>query len=389
MKPDSSLNDELDIRELALILWKKRLILIGTTLASIALGMVYASNQNVIYRGELAIHPLRSHELAGFELWNKTIAVGLKEIGEAVDEKSLNSSIVTSEDLIKKFESSYLRGDQLKAALRQHSAATQIFEGNEDELLSRLASLQSTFTLEHTTSGIVNIAFDTSDKNESRKVLSTMHSLISDDVKTDMLRSIRANVERINLGLKYKLDRISVETEAYAKLYELQKSRSLIIMREQAAIARHLEIETPIALLSNTSEMGSLSDIERTAVDAFRRSDFLLGYRAIEQYIDKIQQRTESQHTILSTATDTLVRERIQQQALNYAEFLTSLSDQLPLSDADFKVVRADIDNIKFTTKNKKLLVVMIFGIAGLMVATISIMLHHAFQIRKSDPNLA
>ena len=53
MERVSSPTHEFDLLELALILWKRRLILVGATLASFVIGVLFTLNQNVSYRGEL------------------------------------------------------------------------------------------------------------------------------------------------------------------------------------------------------------------------------------------------------------------------------------------------------------------------------------------------
>ena len=64
---------------------------------------------------------------------------------------------------------------------------------------------------------------------------------------------------------------------------------------------------------------------------------------------------------------------------------MTPLLEEMPLNDADFKIVRADIDGIDFAPQHKKLLLIAIVGIAGLLLAMIYILLRHAIETRKGE----
>ena len=138
MERNLSSNDEIDLLDIALTLWRKRLILIGAVLASTVAGMLFASNQNVTYRGMLAIHPLNSFELRGFDLWNEAVFAENTTVGPP--NKDLYSMKVTSDLLLAEFQSSYLRGDALNAALNQHSEVVRTFEGDDEERQVQLRS---------------------------------------------------------------------------------------------------------------------------------------------------------------------------------------------------------------------------------------------------------
>ena len=275
MERDLSSKDEIDLLDIALTLWRKRLILIGAVLASTVAGMLFASNQNVTYRGMLAIHPLNSFELRGFDLWNEAVFAENTTVGPP--NKDLYSMKVTSDLLLAEFQSSYLRGDALNAALNQHSEAVRAFEGDDEERQLLLNSLRANFKLEIQEDGTVAISFHTTDRAESVKILSSTMALISENVKTEMLQSFHSRLEAIDLARQINLERISIEIETYAQLYAARKNRTLTIMREQAAIARRLGLENPVNALPNEPQSTGIINFVKPDLDPFGSRYFLQG----------------------------------------------------------------------------------------------------------------
>ena len=84
-----------------------------------------------------------------------------------------------------------------------------------------------------------------------------------------------------------------------------------------------------------------------------------------------------------------MILERARLQAYNITETLNALLEQVPLNDPDFKIVRPDTSRINFVSESKKMLIIVMAGIAGLLLAMIYIILGHAIQTRKSEMNTA
>ena len=65
--------DELDLLDLAFVLWKRRFVLIAATVAFLGAGVLFVLTQSPVYRGELVIHPLNESDLTGFNTWNQAV----------------------------------------------------------------------------------------------------------------------------------------------------------------------------------------------------------------------------------------------------------------------------------------------------------------------------
>ena len=63
---------------------------------------------------------------------------------------------------------------------------------------------------------------------------------------------------------------------------------------------------------------------------------------------------------------------------------LIPLLKQGPLNEADFKIVRTDVDQINFKAQSNKFLIIALSGLVGLLLGLIYIMLRHVVEMRSS-----
>ena len=385
-------NDDIDLLDLLLILWKKRLILLLSAVVFSGMGVLIALTTSPTYTGEIQVHRLNESEMAGFDAWNEGVRLATQSVptmtGGALigmNDANVDLSKITSKSLADTFVASYQRGDALVAALRQHSAAVQKFSGDEAELDLMLSAMTNDYVLEVDTKSSldtkpdkISIIFKTSDKVESFKVLSTALELISNASKDEILSSIQSKLEATRLSRKLELDRVAAEFEGYLRLYEARKQRSLTLLREQADVARELGIETP----AFTQVLGE--EVAELGLDFFESNYFLQGYRAIEKQISNIEQREESRDTPLVAEIDRLVLSRTLIEKHSVLEIMTPLIEKLPLNDQDFSLVRVDLDKTKFETDGSRRLIAIFAALAGVLMTEFLILAQHAMTRRSA-----
>lgn len=73
----SSSSDEIDLLDLLLILWKRRIILGLSALTFFSLGVLLALAHTPTYKGQVQVqvHQLNEIEMAGFDAWNQGVRV--------------------------------------------------------------------------------------------------------------------------------------------------------------------------------------------------------------------------------------------------------------------------------------------------------------------------
>ena len=386
----SSSSNEIDLLDLLLILWKKRIILALSAIVFSSLGVLLAQTHTPTYKGEVQVHQLNEIEMAGFDNWNQGVRVANLSIPTmtgkpltGLDNTGTDLSRITSKSLANTFNARYRRGDALVAALRRHSAAVQNFNGDEEELDLMLNGMLNNFALtEDAKSGEVSIVFTTSDKAESFKILSSTLDLISTNSKSDILRSIQSKLEATGLSRNLQLDQIAAQLEGYSRLYAVRKERSLTLLREQADIARNLAIETPSYAISPASRQAQSLETPPSRLDSFESQYFLQGYRAIEKQISNIEQREDTHNFPLVAEIDRLVLNRTLVEKHNILEMMTPLMQKLPFHDQDFTFVRVDLGKIKFESEDSSRLIAIFVALAGVLITAFLIILGHAVKRR-------
>ena len=391
MTRTSSSTDELNLLDLALFFWEKRLVLLLSTLVFFVGGVLAASLQTPSFRGEVRIYPQDGSNLTGFDTWNHLLVMvnAQTQVRPGTGDRTFQSFRITSNSLFKKFQSSYQRGDALNVALRQHSAAVRDFTGNETEIEALMGDLRRNFELREEEAGHLSITFDTRDKAESNQILLTMLNVISDRAKQEMLRSIRSKLASAKTSRQLALERNATEITSYSELYEARKNRTLTFMREQASVARQLGIDTPFSLNGTDSSLNIPNGLGSQKLAPFESNYFLQGYLAIEEQIANIQQRVAGDDGAMMNDVDPLILERARLQNYNAADVLTPYVDQIPLNEPEFRIVRADLAGTRYERQTSKLLLVVLFTSVGVLLTIIFLLAQLAIQQRDSDEKAA
>ena len=379
--------------ELLLILWKRRIILGVSGLVFFSLGVLLALVHTPTYKGQVQVHQLNENEMAGFDAWNQGVRMSTRSALPMTMETlvwpsdtNIDLSSITSKSLADTFNASYQRGDALVAALRKHSTAVQNFNGDEEELDLMLSEMANDFALnEDSKSRKVSIVFTTSDKAESSKILSSTLGMISSNSKADLLRSIQSKLEAARLFRELELGRIATEFEGYSQIYEARKKRSLTLLREQANIARELDIENPKYSMQNSSGQTQIYEIPKVPLGTFESHYFLQGYSAIEKQIANIEKRNDNQNSTLFADVDQLVLNRTLLEKNNVLEMMTPLMAKLPLHNQDFSLVRVDLGKTKFESDGSRRLIAIFVTLVGLLITVVLILANAAIKRRKAD----
>ena len=107
-------NDDIDLLDLLLILWKKRLILLLSAVVFSGMGVLIALTTSPTYTGEIQVHRLNESEMAGFDAWNEGVRVATQSVptmtGGALirmNDANVDLSKITSKSLADTFFASY------------------------------------------------------------------------------------------------------------------------------------------------------------------------------------------------------------------------------------------------------------------------------------------
>ena len=391
----SSKTNEMDLLTITLTLWGKRTVLAAATLGFVAAGILLAYARTSVYEGKIVINPLTEAELTGFHKWNQGVSRvasfdwrGTSTLDASFNSflfpseptASLKSAIATPESLGKKFRIYFQRGEALNSALRQHSKEIENFKGDELEIAALLTKLRRNFVLEEDKSGEVSITITTTDKARSIQILSTVVEVISQAVKQDILKSINSILDAKELSRKLEIERLSVEFEAHKRLYEFKKNQSLTLLREQASVARILNLENPLVNGDPKQPSTGVFNFAKNELDLFESSYFLQGYDAIEKQIANVETRDDGDIVLMAGNGDDLILIRERLARYNTSEILRPLIKDSPYHDPDFIIINVDLNNLDFISKTNKTLSVSIVSAVGFLLSVVAILVTHALK---------
>ena len=157
------------------------------------------------------------------------------------------------------------------------------------------------------------------------------------------------------------------------------------MLREQANIARELDIENPKYSMQNSSGQTQIYEIPKVPLGTFESHYFLQGYSAIEKQIANIEKRNDNQNSTLFADVDQLVLNRTLLEKNNFLEMMTPLMAKLPLHNQDFSLVRVDLGKTKFESDGSRRLIAIFVTLVGLLITVVLILANAAIKRRKAE----
>ena len=277
----------------------------------------------------------------------------------------------------------------MNSALRLHSKEIKNFKGDALELATSMASLRGKFMLETDESGEVSITMATTDRSESIQILSTVIGAISQVVKEDALRSIDSILATMSLARQMEIEKLSVELEAHKRLYELRKDHSLTLLREQASVARALNLEHPAGnnVLNQTSTgYGTLGN---NLLSPFESAYFLQGYSAIEKQIANVEMREDEDMILLNGQVEDLMLTHERLVRYDMDKILRLLISATPFHDPDFVIIQADLNGVGFVSQTNKAKLTGIISFVGFMLSVITVLVNYGLRQRDVEAGAA
>lgn len=397
MERQSLNSDEIDLLAIAKLLWAKRYTLVASTLGFLIAGILFAQAQTTVYKGKVVVNSLTEAELVGFNAWNQGIVwatsidpwASIDSLGIPTKNTALSSSKVTTKRLADNFRTYFQRGDALDSALRQHSREIKNFEGNAIQLAALITSLRRNFVLEENDLGEVTITITTSDKSESLQILSTTLAKISQAVKRDSLKSIYSILAATELSRKFELKRLSVEIEAYRRLYEFKKTQSLTLLREQASVARALGLENPLVSGEANRTSAGFINLEQNRLDPFESSYFLQGYNAIEKQIANFENRADDNLALMTANAENLILAKERLTNNDISKVLRPLIDATSFRDSEFRIVKINVDNLDFISQMNKARLAGMVSAIGFLLSIATVLVRYPLQKRDAETGAA
>ena len=361
-------NDEIDLADLIRALWQGKWLVIGVTLATLALGIAYLMIAPKSYTASLEIFALPDAQAAdytelnnnGFLPVNKKLLLS-KFIAELKSRQTIEATIASTDYLEQQADET---DDEFGLRIRR---ATYGFELEAPSLATK-NTLKTQWTLKILT-GKPKLA---------KIIVADALELANQKISNELLKSFERLQNEHARTIKFGLEDLAFEYERAQAKYQSTLDNQLALLKEQASLARALDIkkrslftETYSSTTETNSSVGA-SSLSTVNTDA---PTYLRGYLALEKEFDTLGTRKNPENFIPGLVEIENARLiLLQDTKIKRARYLMALT---PIGSDAFTAVTYDIVSLNFTSNQKTSLVLALSLVLGGMLGVFLLMIRN------------
>lgn len=383
--------DEIDIIDVIINIWnnKIRIALITVIFITLSIAQFYVNPSSL--RAKTEILPIDIIENNLYEQYNllsrsprynlysrKIVNLPTGTLGEK-DKKEIKS---ISNNVFNEININYLLSlfleelrtkDIIVEAIKKYQLIDKKNFDSEDEYLKAVENRALKFVLlkkdDKNDKNRLNwtIEFEVYDKDKWEKALSFIESEANKNVKKYVNLDFDTKLDSLKMHDQFKLEDLNLKIKNVKKDYEIEISNRLAFLKEQASIAREINIEK-----NNTFEF----------YDFNNRSYYMRGYGMIEKEIELIETRTNKDaftENLLDLEKDR--RNLLEDKSLKRIE---QLFNSTPIvSGNNFKVAEIIYKDTKYVSSSSLTSSILYAGIFGIIFGMFYVFISNAIQQRK------
>ena len=358
-----NMNDKIDLAEFTKTLWDgKRTILISVILAVLAmLGFQFTQPApNLI--ATTHIRPISAIQDAKYLQFNET---GFFEVDKSV--------------LIAQYIEQLEVGAFIEEAIRTHNLVdpkdfedVRAYDFAVMELVNKIEINPSTNENTRDISEVRrnwHLKFEFNDKNQWLKALSSIHSSVNSAIRKNLQDQFQIKLSSANRIRDFELEDIQIQIANAMADYDRSIADRLVFLREQALVARELNIA------KNTLEVQTFFTQNSVLANLQRDAPFYLrGYEAIEKEIDLISSR-DNKAAFVDGLRDLQKEMRTieQNKELDRAKILFATTPIM--NEDDFSAVSVDINATEFVSQSKQNLLLALAVIFGGFIGVVYVLI--------------
>ena len=365
-------NDEINISDIILSLWDNRIKIIIITTSFLILGFLYFNFSNKNYIATTIIKPISTFEALKYKTYNSLAGESIVNI----DQKNLLNLFINkiqTEEIIKngiiKFE--LVNKDDFKTKID--------YQENIEQTATLIADQMTPPSNDERNKDkpYWTLNFKVSDKESWKNFIKYLEKQVNEEIRQSLINQFNTEVEILKIGLKFKLEDIEQNIVNELDDYKITISNRIVFLKEQAQIARTLNINKKTLEAENFQT-------DNTIVTNIKseNSYYLKGYEMIEKQISLISSRENEKAFISKLAELEKSKRSILQNKEN--ERLKFLFFETPVSDKNnFKAAKIDFLTTVYKQEqslNKNLSISLIIG---LIISLIYLFLSNIIASRK------
>ena len=371
--------DEIDIADIILSLWENKIKIIGTTTAFLILGFLYFISLDKNFTATTNIKPISTFEENKYKLFNslagkdivninqKNLLDSLDSLGGEGLDKINQKNLLDSLDGLDREGFVKINQKNLLDLFIQKIQTTEIIEDgivkfelvNKDNFKTEIdyqEMIQQTaiFITDQITPPSVDggkelywtLNFTTSDKESWKNFLKYLENKANEEIRQSLINAFNKEIEILNVSSKFELEEIEQKIVNVLNDYKISMTNRLAFLKEQAEIARALNIK------KNTFEVENFQTENMVVTNIKSESSYYLkGYEMIEKEMSLIRSR-ENEKLFIPDLIELEKNKRaiLQNKKIERLKFLFL---ETPVADKD-NFVAAKIDFLTTVYKSEQ-----------------------------------
>ena len=400
-KKNIKYDDEINLVEIFLTIWNHKLKIFLITAVAVILMFGFQTIQKrptiILFQANTEIKSISTFDEFEYETYNyylekirsKKITASKAYTQGPVVQKSLNLKTINKDYLFKlfidKINDNQLSTEAIKKfSLIEPSDYNSSFE--YENAVMKLASSIKVLNYKNHGKKIKsnelpywNLEFNTDNKNKWENALKFIESKANKQVQKYLFDSFNTLILNLKKLKKYEIEDIEVKISEAFKDYEATISNRLVFLKEQAQIARSLNLP------KNTPENRIISTAGVTKEDNFSNY-YMRGYEMIEKEIDLIQNRTDKKPFIENLID--LEKEKNRLLKDKDIDRIQTLFENTPIAKSDnFFAAKIENKSTQYKQLNFETSIMMRMlisaGLFGLIFGMIYVLIANAAKKRK------
>ena len=378
----SELDTEIDLIQLVDVLWQGKYLIGGLTAFVSLIAFVFLFFMPSTHQISLSIRSLSPQDMSAYAPLNNVPGISPPIY---VDEQLIGQTgVVLAQDLMQAVRSEINSKTSLRQAISELDPKFADFEGSLAERAQVLTKAASKFDLtsEPFEDGrIVTDILETETRNTelTKQIIARAIDLTRENIRRQNLIAITNLSKSIETALAYEIEELQAEIANDKQHYFDEMQRRIRHLKEQAAIARALNLASPSQnmTINATASTGELQNA-RCRSD----SSYLQGFKALEEEAKLLAQRKPDDWKLFTpdyAEKASLLRHLQNDQRLKRVETGLALS---PLSGEEaFTPAIFDMESILVEqSTSKPLIFILVALLSGLLASIFVLFRHYAAQ---------
>jgi len=375
-------SDEIDLIDVIINIWNNKLKIAAITTIFIAVSISYYFVKKPPFIGKTEILPITIFENELYSSYNY---------------------LITSQQKFNKIDKDYLLNlfleelktlDILVEAIKRYQLVDQTKFNDENEYseavekyalslnLIRPVNVDGSIRGETRLNWIIE--FNVDDRNKWEEALSFIESEINKNIQKYLSDSFKLTLNNLKMINQFKLEDLELRIKNVKNDYEFKTNNRLAFLREQALIARKMNIASNIDIINSTLEVQEFTNSSSVISNSIESTNpyYLRGFDIIEKEIELIETRTNKDaFTKNLLDLEKQKRDLLADKSLERIEELFNSTSIV--NDNNFKAASIIYKNTEYETSFSLIKAVLFAGIFGIIFGMFYVLISNAIQQRK------